>query len=714
MLTFLLCAQIAASSQIADSTYSSPALKELVAAASVANRRAPEALRSYTSRIETEASLIIRDTLGREHSGEVEQMAAAASWERGGRYDLHIVGYRSQSVGVPYSTLSIVRGWTVPSLYGERLSFGAYFNNSRRGATGRDTLVTVHPFARDRELYYRFTGGDTVAVLRAGERSIPIVRIRVSPNFQDERRLGAFDGEIDLDANRKQIVRMRGQVVTLGKPSLSTRVIRTTLSATAAAYIEFVNAEIDGKYWLPAFQRTEFQAQFAVFGQTRPVFRLVSKIRDIVVNESGAIAEEAPERRTINISWAPRDSVDRFDAWDAPIGVQTSEVHADDFDDLAPDRWRTTGPARLEMFPNSMSRIVRYNRVEGLFLGLAPSVDFRSAIPGLTMGAYGGWAFTEKTIRGGAYANYRLRSTTYGLRAERALASTNDFAMPLSDDPGLGALLGSIDNYDYVDRSTALLSATKVFRSVNTGLLTTQFGVGRDRAEISRLTKGLFGAGSFRPNRGVIEGSYVIGMADLEIHPNVTGDFVSPGFGGRMHYEVANGGLSWQRTDISLSARKYVGPVSFALHADGGILSGAQLPPQKLYELGGNELLPGYSYKQFAGNRAALFRSFASYRFNVLKQPWRLRRYYLPGLSPGIGASIQGGWTELSSPAARASATLLGLKADGTPLSTATDGVRATAGGGLTFFSDLLHVGAARPIDRSGKWKFVLGFGTAF
>jgi hypothetical protein len=184
--------------------------------------------------------------------------------------------------------------------------------------------------------------------------------------------------------------------------------------------------------------------------------------------------------------------------------------------------------------------------------------------------------------------------------------------------------------------------------------------------------------------------------------------------GGRLHYEVANGDLSWQRTDISLSARKYVGRVSFALHADGGILSGAQLPPQKLYELGGNELLPGYGYKQFVGNRAALFRSFASYRFNVLKQPWRLRRYYLPGLSPGVGTSIQGGWTELSSPAARSSATLLGLKADGTPLSTGTDGVRATAGGGLTFFSDLLHVGAARPIDRSGKWRFVLGFGTAF
>src|SRR5258706_12842459 len=118
MLIVLLWAQLAVAKPAADSTYSSPALRALIAGAAVANHRAPDSLKSYTSRIETEASLIIRDTLGRELTGEVEQMATAAKWERGGRYDLHIIGYRSQSVGVPYSTLSIVKGWTVPSLYG--------------------------------------------------------------------------------------------------------------------------------------------------------------------------------------------------------------------------------------------------------------------------------------------------------------------------------------------------------------------------------------------------------------------------------------------------------------------------------------------------------------------------------------------------------------------------------------------------------------------
>src|SRR5262245_30098170 len=146
MFSFFLCAQLVGAVAVADSTYSSAHVRELVARAAVENRRPPDEFRSYTSRIETELSLLLRDSLGREHTAEVEQLASAATWDRNGSYVVHIVGYRSQSVGVPYSTLTIVRGWTVPSLYGNRLSLGAYFSRSRRRT---DTLRAVHPFATD-------------------------------------------------------------------------------------------------------------------------------------------------------------------------------------------------------------------------------------------------------------------------------------------------------------------------------------------------------------------------------------------------------------------------------------------------------------------------------------------------------------------------------------------------------------------------------------
>ncbi len=712
MLTLLLIAQLATATS-AESVYATPALRDFVAAAAAANREPPPALRGYDGRVETEMSLMVRDTLGREHAAEIEQLAANAQWTRGGVYDLHVVGYRSQSIGVPYSILSIVHAWTVPTLYGDRLTLGAYFSDRRRI---NNTLTAVHPFASDRDRFYRYSGGDTIATLHEGARSIPIVRVRVHPYFRGATRLGAFDGEIDLDATRHQIIRMRGQFVILGgRPSVSERVLRTS-GVVAVAYVEFVNAEVGGAYWLPAFQRSEFQAAFPIMSQNRPILRLVSTFSDLSVTDTGATNSDSTMWRRITVSWAPSDSISAFHDWDREIGQQTESVHADDFADMAPDVWRTDGPPRVNLFPATTSRILRFNRVEGLFTGVAPSLDFRSLAPGLSIGGFLGWAWTESTPRGGGFVTYQPADWIITARGERALANTNDFTLPLEDDPGIVALLGSVDNFDYVDRRSAMLSATRILGSVNTGLVTTQVGFGSDRAERARLTRGIVpGATPFRLNRGAFDGHYALGAADFEFHPNVSGDFVEPGYGAHLHYEIGRGDLDWQRMQLSLAARRYVGPVSFAMHADGGLLLGAHPPPQQLFEIGGNEALPGYDYKQFAGDRAALFRGFASYRFPLWKTPNHVwRNYYIPGFSPGIATSVQGGWTELSSPGAIAAVRALGAPGDTMPVSTATNGVRTTVGAGITLFSDILHLGVARPIDHPARWRLVFGFGASF
>ena len=712
MLSIIGSAQIAAVAQASDSTYSTTALREMIDAASRANRQPPPALLSYRSHIETEVSLLIRDTLGRENTAEVEQLATTASWNRDGRYDLHVIGYRSQSVGVPYSALSIVRAWTVPSLYGERLSLGAYFRGTRPTS---DTVVSVHPFAADRARFYRFDGGDTIAALRVGARRIPIIRIRVHPNIRESTPLAVLDGEIDVDADRLQIIRMRGQFVIAGAASTRREaILRKTV--VAVAYIEFVNAEIGEKYWLPAFQRTEFQAGFPLFGSSRPVFRLVSRVSRIVVDDTGVVDSTSSDSVRVRLTWASSDSIKAYKDWQYEIGAQSGSVHADDFDDVGPDVWRSSGPPRLNLFPNTTSRILRFNRVEGAFTGVAPSIDFRNVAPGVSAGISAGWAWTERTARGGAFVSFREAGTTVAARAERELASTNDFAPPRSEDPGVGALLTSTDDYDYVDRWSAMVAATRLLGSLDAGLMTVQAGVADDRAEHTRLAYGLFhGSNSFRQNRGVLEGRYALAQVDVELHPNVSGDFVQPGFGLRAHYEVASGELSWQRAELGLTARRYLGPVSLSVHADGGLVLGAEPPPQQLLELGGNELLPGYDYKQFAGDRAAVLRSFVSYRAGIWQRPVHLwRNLFVPGVSPGIAVSAQGGWTEVSSAGALRAVEELGTTSNGTPVSDETHGMRATFGGGLTFFSDILHVGVARPVDHAAPWKLVFGFGASF
>ena len=711
MLAIVIWAQLTVTQQSPNVVYSSSALRDMVVAAAAANHRPPAQLREYRSHIETELALLLRDTLGREHAAEVEQLASEAHWTRAERYELHIVGYRAQNIGVPYSTLSIVRGWTIPTLFGERLSLGAYI----AGANSRDTLIAVHPFAADRERYYHYSGGDTVAVLRIGSRQIPIARIRVHPEFTARTPLAAFDGEIDIDAVRHQIIRMRGQIEILGRQSRSsTRLLRLT-GVVSAAYIEFVNAEVAGEYWLPAMQRTEFQASFPLLGQTRAVFRVISRISDIAVNDSAAARDSSGSPRVI-ITWAPSDSIGRFRDWRQEIGGQSESVHSDDFQDVAPLAWRSNGPPRLSLFPPSLRRVFRFNRVEGLYLGVAPTVDFRSARPGLSAGVFGGWAFAEQTARGGAFGTYTRGHSSVGVRAERALVSTNDFALPMDEDPGFAALLASVDNYDYLDRRALFASLSRVAGEPNAGRATLQVGIGDDRAVAARLERGLIAQGEgFRPNRGVLEGSYAVGVIDLELHPSVTGDFVSPGFGARLHYEVGRGQLNWRRAELGLGARRYLGQFSMGAHVDAGLVRGTRIPPQQLFELGGTDLLPGYDYKAFAGDEAVLFRGFASYRFGLWKRPTRVWQSFLvPGLNPGIESSIQGGWAGASSPAVRESIRLLGLDQNGDPISAPTGNVRSTAGIGLSFFADLFHVGVARPIDRAASWRFVAGFGTQF
>lgn len=697
----------------ADSVYASATLRDVVAAATLNNRTPPPEFRGYEARVETELSLIVRDTLGRERAAQIEQLGAVARWRAMGDYSLHVVGYRTQSVGVPYSALSIVRGWTIPSLYGERLRLGASFGPTRT-TDPRDQIIAVHPFARDRDDYYRFSGGDTVTVLRAGDRTIPIVRVKVTPRFVPGKRLGLFDGEIDLDANRLQIVRMRGRFLMLGERPRGASLRSRLPGVTAVAYAEFVNAEIGGRYWLPTFQRTEFQATVALFGQTRSVFRLVSRFGDFSVDTGLAVLDSTPVR--IRVTYAPGDSMSRFHDWRQELGAVTSSVTADDFDDVGPDSWRPGGPARLDFTPVRTSEMVRFNRVEGFYTGVAAAVQFRDRFPGLSAGAFGGWAWSERTVRGGARASLRRGPWTFAARGERSLDRTNDFGLPMDDGGGIGALLGTIDDNDYVDREAGVLSATRVFGSVDVGLSTVQFGVARDGAERARLSHGIFrGNTEFRPNRGVAEGTYGFAIADVELRPNVTGDFVQPGVGARLHYEAARGDLRWQRVELGLSARRHWGPVTAGAHADAGLVLSGVPPPQTLFELGGYETLPGYDYKVFAGDRAALFRSFVSYRFPVWRTPVRLfRGLYIPGIGPGIGASAQGGWTEISSDGAQRSVDALGAGFSGGPVSVATGGVRATVGGGLTFFSDILHVGFARPVDHAAPWRLVVGFGPAF
>ncbi|MEX2154988.1 MAG: hypothetical protein WD825_16715 [Gemmatimonadaceae bacterium] len=730
MLILALLLQTQAPDSTGDSVYSTPALREFIARASVKNRAPPIALQGYTATVETEFGFILRDSLGRELVGQIEQLASRAEWERNGRYELHIIGFRSQSLGAPYSALTFTKMYTVPTLYGNRLVIGmndgiqysradtlrARKRRQRDTTSGRDRYRSIHPLASDRDAYYRFTGGDTVTTVYSLGRAIRIARVHVEPVKRPTSNFGAFVGELDFDADRYQLVRMRVRLdhVTHEKDPLFVR----GTGAVAMAYLEFENAEINGKYWLPNYQRSEFQAQMGLLGDTRPIYRIVSRFRNYSVAESGDTAvalgdmDSIPRTRA-KLTFASKDSVSRYGAWQENLGTASGRVGGDDFDDLAPDVWKPTGKPRVDYWPRRLEDVLRYNRVEGMFTGVAASVRFRDMVPGLSARGSVGFAWEEQTPRGALSASLARGNWIHGARAERTLASMTDFMGPLDNGLSIGPFFSGVDDNDYFDRWTGALNATRILGNIDRAILTSEVAYVADRPEIARLRNAMLGSKAFRPNRQAIPADYGRASARLEWHPRVTGLSLAPGLGARLSFDVARGDVDWQRVEVGLAVRRFWHGLVFASRVDAGALFGSELPPQEMYELGGGATLPGYSYGEFGGNRAAIGRALAAYHFPVLRTPFRLGPLIIPGLSPGVGAGLQSGWTEVSSDAA--GRALLAQGGDGvTPLSRPTKRIRGTSDFRFTLLGGVIGAGIARPIDHPERWRPFFVWGAAF
>jgi hypothetical protein len=479
--------------------------------------------------------------------------------------------------------------------------------------------------------------------------------------------------------------------------------------------VELENVEVNGQYWLPAYQRTELQARISLFGDFRAIVRIVSRFRDYRVNDSSWIATaEAPPGADHYLSFAPSSRLTRFNDWQRPLGAMSTDAQYVDFDDVAPESWSTVGSSTIRFRPRAFGDVFRFNRIEGLFTGLAAEHDFRDAAPGLAIRGSAGWAWSEKTARGALSLQHLRGRTLAGFKVERSLVNTNDFQLPLSGGATVPALLGSIDDFDYLDRRSISAFVSHRIGVRRKSGVRLEVGPASDRSVKQHASRGLYVQGDgFQPNRGIRPGKYFRSVALFELNPQVTGMFVDRGVGATLLYDRADGDLHWQRLELRTAARRELGPFQLYSRANAGtLLSGPA--PQVMFEIGRSEGLNAYGYKEFAGDRAAIADAVIDYTFPFLRAPMRLPDDLIaPGIAPGIAAGIHTAWTELSSDAAREALLELGTR-NGVPLSRATDGIRASAEVLVTFFSGALGIGVARPIDRAGAWKITGRIGQGF
>lgn len=693
--------------------YSSPALREFVAEAAEVNRRVPPGLGGYRAQLESEVSIGNRRSEGMEMSVQLEQIASTLTWDRTGEYEQVVTGYRSQSIGSSFATLGFFRvGWAVPSLYGNRLAllFGRDTSEAvrrRRNRRGGDPMYAVHPLAEDRDSYYRYSGGDTVVTMRVDGRAIPIVRVEVKLRDDVPDRSVIFLGEIHVDAIRKQIVRLRGYFAVVGGPKPRFDLLREA-RLQGIAFIEAVNAEINGEFWLPAYQRFEAHATSNMVGDGRAVFRIVTRYRDREFFPAPAGVVVGAESDTLTVRpftlvVPSASNLSAFDAWRSDLGAATAEVTAEDFNDIAPDQWSPRGPPRFSVETERLLDVMRLDRVQGVFTGIGGVMRFRDAAPGLTLRAAAGYSWAERTVRGRFVVEQRKGRAITALRAVRSLDLTNDFRNPYDSGSTTAALFGR-DDYDYLDRYSISLHHLRYLGLRQQGALRLEAGYVRDRAVEAALDESPLGLGDpFRANRPIVEGEYFKSGLILEWRPDVTLEFLRPGAGARLSYERGDGQLRYQRAEGRFTARTNRGPLAFGARLDVGITDPGA-PPQQLFELGKNQNLPGYEYKQFAGDQAAVLRGQVLWRFGILGAPVRLtERFWLPPAAPGLALGVQSGYARASNATALGTVQLLG--------STPTGHVRSSASLTLRFFGQALGVGVARPLDYPAGWRWVFEFG---
>jgi hypothetical protein len=352
-------------------------------------------------------------------------------------------------------------------------------------------------------------------------------------------------------------------------------------------------------------------------------------------------------------------------------------------------------------------------------------VRMRDAAPGLLLHGTGGYAWKEKTARGNGGIGWESRQWTLDANGGRNLDVTNDFRNQF-DSRALTALVGR-DAWDYVDRREGGLSITRSLESQGS-IIRLEGARVRDAAVSRHLSKTLLGS-KLRPNREITPGTYWRGRLTLDWNPEVSPLFAHDGVGFKAEVEQASGELDYTRFEGRLVLRKNLSRLFLIARLHGGALFSDAPPPQQLFELGGPAGLPGYDYKEFAGDRAVLFRARVTYPLAMLDLPWRLSSHLtLPALSPAISLGFQSGFTDTRNAAGDAAVRALGDQYDyktgalvtdpltGNPLpaSVVTDKLRKSVDLRIGFFGDALAVGVARALEKGRKTKFLFAFGRQF
>ncbi len=503
-----------------------------------------------------------------------DQLELEVYWQTPGRSKQRIIGWRDRAdlpTEIQYHRdhLGIVQNG-----FADRIRLGE----------GDEVRDVPHPLAPDGPALYDYALTDSLLIQLPG-RTVRVHALGFRPRTFAAPRIV---GTMYLDADGGELVRLE-------------------FSFTRAAYLDASLEDIavvlenglwDGRYWLPRRQEIEIRRRTTWLdvparGIIRARWEIDGYAFDVGLPDGTFLGPE------IVATPFARDSFPWPDRLEAAVAtvlgprpiLRMEEVRAQ-VQALAGSRSLSglrTGGLSIE----SLSELLHVNRVEGLTPGLG--VLLRPGAGPFAARAWASVGFSDERPKGGLELRYELARGRLAVRAARTVAD-------VADEPVISGVLNSVlaqelgdDFGDYVQLDVAELRGA--YRGV-------RVRAGVQRTASLPVTAGP-ATGGYRPNPPLGSGTWGVAAIGLEAGSRgVVGRSVR----GRADVEGGlQAGASYARLRGGGEAVVPAGPGRLTAGAWAGWGS-ADLPPHRLFVLGGRGTLVGEPFRAFGGRAAALAR----------------------------------------------------------------------------------------------------------
>ena len=660
-----------------DDGWDAPRALEIVERAIAARQHAwaDTTLRRFEARAQGHV-YFLGDMRGEREVVRADQVALQVRWQAPDNAIQTIVGRRHEVRLPTRIQYHIDHLSLVLHNFGDRIALG----------DGDEVWDVRHPASEAARGFYEYRLSDSLEI-RIRDRAARVYRLDVRP--RDPER-PAVVGSMFVDRESGALARL--QITFTAAAYRDPEVERITLDLRSGLW--------EGRYWLPAEQDLEITRSLTWLD-----FPLASVIRTrLVVLDYDLDPSRSwvagPGHRVVTL---PESRLQAFDGWDAEL--YAGPLRPGDRSDADLDAamrnarslvrpWSLERDQRLQFSIPNASSAARLRRAEGAFVGGGGSFRIDEAS---TLTARGGIATGRRSVEvaGGIDRDFD------GWTAElEAFGSTARDVGPIAAASGVGSSFAlALDGEDYLD--PYFEDGARAGVTLHLGAADLGIGASYRRQRSAELVvEAVFvSKGPLRPVRPIDDGSAAVLDASVDLR---LGEALGARWTLGAEGEAATrtiGDFGYSRAMLRLAARRDGFGDAWAWWSEvtAGTLSGA-VPAQRLFLLGGRGTVPGFAFRQWGGDRLALWRGEVS---RSVAWPWvTLRLAGAAGVSDAVGPG-------------RAAAGRLSV--------TPTSGIRTSVGGGVGLVFDLIRLDVVRGLGGSrdespvaGEWALLLSINPQF